>query len=129
MVLFLFIIMLLDLRAQELTKARTPMVVAGCIVPFLFMIQLAGVLHGSPDEESPALALKDAAASFEARPTIKGNLEKGALPDVHLVGETLFTECNFPLQVVGVLLLVATVGVVALSKKGSDRNPATPDKN
>jgi len=41
----------------------------------------------------------------------------GKLPDIHLIGHTLFTEYNFPLQILGVLLLVATVGVVVLSKK------------
>ncbi len=129
MVLFLFIIMLLDLKLPEKTGARVPMTIAGCIIPFLFMIQLVGVLQGGKNEKAQPLALTEAAVHFEARPTIKENLEKGALPDVHLVGNTLFTEYNFPLQVIGVLLLVATVGVVSLSKKGSDRKSATQDKN
>jgi len=34
-----------------------------------------------------------------------------------LIGQKLFTEYNFPLQVIGILLLVATVGCVSLSKK------------
>jgi len=129
MVLFLFIIMLLDLKLPEKTKARVPMMIAGCIVPFLFMIQLVGILQGTQNEESRPLALREAAVHFEARPTIKANLEKESLPDAHLIGNTLFTEYNFPLQVIGVLLLVATVGVVSLSKKGLDRNPATRDRN
>ena len=39
------------------------------------------------------------------------------LVDVHRIGELLFSHYWFPVQVVGVLLLVATVGVVVLSKK------------
>ena len=39
------------------------------------------------------------------------------LPDVHIVGQTLFTGYNLPLQILGVLLLVSTVGVVVLSKR------------
>jgi NADH:ubiquinone oxidoreductase subunit 6 (subunit J) len=39
------------------------------------------------------------------------------LPDVHIIGQTLFTGYNLPLQILGVLLLVATVGVVVLSKR------------
>ena len=46
--------------------------------------------------------------------------EDGRLPDVHLIGRTLFTEYNLPLQILGVLLLVATVGVVVLSKKQAE---------
>ena len=53
----------------------------------------------------------------------------GSLPDVHLIGRKLFTEYNFPLQVIAVLLLVATVGCVALSKKtSSSKDGAKPDK-
>jgi NADH-quinone oxidoreductase subunit J len=39
---------------------------------------------------------------------------------VHLIGHTLFTQYNLPFQIVGVLLLVATVGVVTLSKKQAE---------
>lgn len=129
MVLFLFIIMLLDIKVQVRSEARIPVAIAGCIIPFLFMIQLVGILQSSDDPALPPLKLKAAAAHFENRPAIRENLAKEKLPDVHLIGETLFTEYNFPLQVIGVVLLVATVGVVSLSKKGSDHNPANPDKN
>jgi hypothetical protein len=37
--------------------------------------------------------------------------------DVHRIGELLFGTYWFPVQIVGVLLLAATVGVVVLSKK------------
>ena len=33
------------------------------------------------------------------------------------VGMTLFTDYNLPFQVIGVLVLVATIGVVVLSKR------------
>ncbi len=37
--------------------------------------------------------------------------------DVKAIGARLFTDFNLPFQIVGVLLLVATIGVVVLSKK------------
>jgi NADH-quinone oxidoreductase subunit J len=37
--------------------------------------------------------------------------------DVKLVGMTLFHSFGLPFEVVGVLLLVATVGVIVLSRK------------
>jgi NADH-quinone oxidoreductase subunit J len=37
--------------------------------------------------------------------------------DVHNVGMTLFSTHNLPLQVIGVLILVATIGVIVLSKR------------
>ena len=129
MVLFLFIIMLLDVKLEERVRIRPAILAAGVMVPILFMIQLTGVLQKTPDEASPPLDLQAAAEHFENRPAIRQNLENESLPDVHLVGNALFTRYNFPLQVVGVLLLVATVGVVTLSKKGSASRQPAPDKN
>jgi NADH-quinone oxidoreductase subunit J len=37
--------------------------------------------------------------------------------DVRNVGALLFTKYNLPFQVIGVLVLVATIGVVVLSKR------------
>ena len=42
------------------------------------------------------------------------------IDDVREVGMTLFSTHNLPFQVVGVLILVATIGVVALSKKQAE---------
>jgi len=129
MVLFLFIIMLLDVKVEERIKTRPAFLAAGVLIPVLFMIQLTGVLQQTPDEPHQPLDLKAAAKQFDDRPAIQQNLDAETLPDVHLIGNTLFTRYNFPLQVVGILLLVATVGVVALSKKGSARPQTTPENH
>ena len=132
MVLFLFIIMLLDVKFEERIKARTGFLAAGIVIPVLFMIQLTGVLQQTPDETSPPLALNDAAEHFAHRPAIQtalSNEESPTLPDVHLLGDILFSRHNFPLQVIGVLLLVATVGVVALSRKAAARPQPAPDNH
>ena len=50
---------------------------------------------------------------------IHQRLSDERLPDTHLVGNKLYTDYNFPLQMVAVLLLVATVGCVVLSKKNN----------
>jgi NADH-quinone oxidoreductase subunit J len=120
MVLFLFIIMLLDLKDEEKrTKALAP-VAAGISLVILFAVQLIGVLSRTTDKEAPELsasALAKAAEGFKEGGKIAATLNDGSLPDTHLIGHTLFTGYNLPLQILGVLLLVATVGVVALSKK------------
>lgn len=129
MVLFLFIIMLLDLKNEE--KAKKPLlpVAAGLLLVVLFGVQLAGVLARTPDKVAPALnqatlaeAAKTLISSNEIGPESKIAiaLNQGQLPDVHLIGHTLFTQYNFPLQILGVLLLVATVGVVVLSKRQAE---------
>lgn len=118
MVLFLFIIMLLDLK-DEVSRAK-PLapVAAGLSLVVLFVIQLVGMLSRTPDKQAPPLdanTLAGAASHFPENGRIAASLGDGRLPDVHLIGHTLFTEYNLPLQIVGVILLVATVGVVALS--------------
>ena len=119
MVLFLFIIMLLDLKVETHRKPKIGAVAAGFVLVIAFVIQLAGVLSSSPDKELPKLDLAAGAAHYQdISPKIANTLSADRkLPDVHIIGQTLFTEYNLPLQILGVLLLVATVGVVVLSKR------------
>lgn len=118
MVLFLFIIMLLDLKTEEKRSARVVPIVGGLGIVLAFTIQLLGVLSRSPDLEHKPLDLEKAAAAYaETSPGISEKLADDHLPDVNLIGDVIFTGYNLPLQIVGVLLLVATVGVVVLSKR------------
>src|SRR5882757_5162401 len=100
MVLFLFIIMLLDLKAEERRKIYLPGYVGGGLVSVAFIAQLWFILERFPvgDSAFPALAQEN-------------------VDDVRMVGTTLFTTHNLPFQVIGTLILVATVGVVVLSKR------------
>ncbi|RYD63618.1 MAG: NADH-quinone oxidoreductase subunit J [Verrucomicrobiaceae bacterium] len=123
MVLFLFIIMLLDLKDEQ--KAAKPLlpIAAGIALFAAFTVQLIGVLSRSPNKIAPVLdkqTLAAAASGFDANSKIAGALTEGKLPDVHLIGHTLFNGYNLPLQILGVLLLVATIGVVVLSKRQVD---------
>lgn len=124
MVLFLFIIMLLDLKDENKRSQNYVPLVAGLVLVGVFFIQLIGILSNKlPNQTLPALdkATLAAAASdftYDGKATkISAALSDGRLPDVHLIGHTLFTQYNFPLQIVGILLLVSTVGVVVLSKR------------
>lgn len=105
MVLFLFIIMLLDLRAEELRKINWLATSGGGLVAFVFFVQLFAVIG----------RLSDAGKPF---PPLSGS----QIDDVHNIGSLLFTQFNFPFQLIGVLVLVATIGVVVLSKRESRTN-------
>ncbi len=126
MVLFIFIIMLLDLKAGAKRAKPVVPIVAALTLAIAFIAQLAGVLSHTPDTAAPALdpaALAQASSELVDAGTIAATgkiataLNAGSLPDVHLIGRALFTDYNLPLQIIGVLLLVATVGAVTLSKK------------
>ncbi len=100
MVLFLFIIMLLDLKAEKLRKLNLPALVGGLGVSVVLLSVLLRVLAAFPQGDKPFPALSEAAND-----------------DVAGVGTVLFTDFNLPFQVIGAILLAATIGVVILSKK------------
>lgn len=133
MVLFLFIIMLLDIKAEQRRKLNLPAVIGGGLLVFVFTLQLASVLGNyQPGKRNMNSVALDLPAAVEARtaaglnvPTIDRELAAGKLPDVKLIGETLFTKYNFHLQIVGVLLLVATVGVIVISRR-EDKSAELP---
>lgn len=101
MVLFIFIIMLLNVPEEE--KKRFPLVsgvaAGGIALVMAGMIVMVLAKSGIGKAPFPALGADDGST------------------DVHHIGELLFGTYWFPVQVVGILLLVATVGVVVLSKK------------
>lgn len=131
MVLFLFIIMLMDIKTESSeTKPNMAAIAAGVAVAAILAVQVAtissqlSISSGSTDKEA-TLQLDKAAALWEAKgkenlPTISRDLRAGELPDAKLMGETLFSKYTFHLQVVGLLLLVSTVGVVTLSKRDKE---------
>lgn len=100
MVLFLFIIMLLDLRADRRRPVKLAAWAGGGIVVVGFLSVLTQVISSLPDagQTKPALA-------------------NPAVNDVAQVGFALFHNFNLPFQVIGVLLLVSIIGVVVLSRR------------
>ncbi len=145
MVLFIFIIMLLDLNDEKPVKFKSSSVVAGLIIPLLLVVQILGVIQTGSEgnkvefEEITNDSMRKSAEQFaqldkdevqlprEKQSAIYKSLthEKSPkLPDTNLIGHTIFKSYNYPLQVVGALLLVATIGVVILSKRSNKQAPA-----
>jgi NADH-quinone oxidoreductase subunit J len=100
MVLFLFIIMLLDLRAETRRKMKVVAVVGGSAVALAFFIQVYSVIGQLSAAKQPFPPLSSP-----------------KMDDVHSVGLLLFSNYNLPFQIIGVLVLVATIGVIVLSKR------------
>ena len=95
-VLFLFVIMLLDLKEEERRKIKKFGLIAG-------LISVGAIV---------AIFLKNLGATlfnFSSLPTLEG--------DTASLGKLLFTQYVLPFEVVSILLLVAMVGVIFLSKK------------
>jgi len=96
MVLFLFVIMLLDLRLEERRRIKKFAVAAGLISAGAIIAIFLKSLANAPLWADPS-------------PTLEG----GPIP----LGRLLFTQYLLPFEIVSVLLLVAVVGVVLLSKR------------
>jgi len=100
MVLFLFVIMLLDLKDEERRRVRgfagRLLLVTGPIVVLLIVLMFFKSLSNTA---LPAAPLNP--------------LEGATVP----LGKLLFTSYLLPFEIVSVLLLVAIVGVILLSKK------------
>ena len=100
MVLFLFIIMLLDLRAEERRRINWVASAGGFVVAFSLLVQILSVIGSTrmAKQNFPPLASQ-------------------SVDDVRNVGLLLFGNYNLPFQVIAVIILVATIGVIVLSKR------------
>jgi len=140
MVLFIFIIMLLDLNNEESVKFKSSTLIAGIGIPLFFTFQVLGVIQKGPEKhrgDFPKITTETMAKAAEGyafrddddkklpdseQSAIYKSLTHAKapkLPDTNLIGDTIFKNYNLPLQIMGVLLLVATVGVVVLSKRSN----------
>ena len=98
MVLFLFILMLLDLRPQSSRKPAWIPLSLGTLLALGFAAAVFRVVRAYGAHAMPALG-------------------PGPLRDTANMGRALFGASNLPLQILAVLVLAASIGVVVLSKK------------
>jgi len=97
MVLFLFIIMLLDLREEAKRPFRFGSFFVASVVSVLFLVALIRVTD----------SIKDRYAGIPV-----GNSD-----NITAIGNLLFTRYLLPFEVTSILLLVAMIGAILLSKK------------
>ncbi|HEY5233009.1 MAG TPA: NADH-quinone oxidoreductase subunit J [Verrucomicrobiae bacterium] len=95
-VLFLFVIMLLDLKEEARRKIKIYGMLAGLVSVGAILAIFLKSLHATN-------------LNAQSSPTIEGGTAA--------LGKLLFTQYVLPFEVVSVLLLVAMIGVILLSKK------------
>ena len=128
LVLFLFVVMMLDVKSEERNLSNLPRAIIGVVVAGVFagmITKAALLLPGATDGKCPVKVL--CCTDYEATPAAtvaEGELTGGALPelaqdnaDVKNLGETLFTQYNIPFVILSFALLAGTVGAVALGRK------------
>ena len=102
MVLFLFVIMLLDLKEEERRKIKMFSLIGGLVSVGAIVIIFLKAVDDS-----------------QTRRQCAGTMLEG---DTAALGKLLFTQYLLPFEIVSVLLLVAMVGVILLSKKDLEIN-------
>ncbi len=107
LVLFLFVIMLLNLRGEKIEQEKSPIPTATkLILSLLFFVELVMIFR-----------------QFSTTPTSEYITDAGwQFGDVVPVAELLFTKYLYPFELTSILLLVAIVGAVIMAKreKGED---------
>ncbi len=95
MVIFLFVIMLLNLKEEERRKIRWFSLLSGVVMVGAVAALIIMVMSG--------------AVPLAAQPAFEG--------DTQPLGKALFTQYLLPFEITSVLLLVGMMGVVILSRK------------
>lgn len=101
MVLFLFVIMLLNLSALPAPQSIDWKLGVAFVVAMVGLAQLVYVVARGLDLLPVPVAAEEAARTASAE----------------VIGRELFTRYVLPLEIIGVLLLVATIGAVMLAKR------------
>jgi NADH-quinone oxidoreductase subunit J len=112
MVLFLFVVMMLDINLEELRRGFWSYLPAGILVAGLMVAEMAMVLGG-----------KDLGLGTPvAHPADYSNIKE--------LGRLLYTDYVYPFELAAVLLLVAMVAAIALThrKRGDTRQMNVADQ-
>ena len=104
MVLFLFVIMLLNLRTTERFRLQwsVPKLLGGAVCLGI-LAQLIGVFN------SPAAVTGPQGVYTPARIADEGAIE--------IIGRILFTDYVLPFEIISILLMVAVIGAVLIAKR------------
>jgi NADH-quinone oxidoreductase subunit J len=103
MVLFLFVIMLLDIRRTEIAPSRVQLQKSlGILLGVIFFLETVLVLRSGVLKDMAAVAATPLAPEFGTAVAL---------------GRALFTGYLFPLQLAAVLLFIALIGAIVLSKR------------
>ncbi len=106
MVLFLFVVMMLDIHIDTVRKGFWKHFPLAATVGAVIALEMAAVLMGGfrgMDEPKPLVAVLDAAGQVVPYSNAKA------------LGKLLYTEYLFPVEIAAVILLVAMISAIALT--------------
>jgi NADH-quinone oxidoreductase subunit J len=117
MVLFLFVVMMLDVNFDKLRQGFRSYIPVGATVGILILVEMALVLIGGYMAPNAVVAPPPAPAGFS---------------NTRLLGMQIYTDYAYPFEIAAVILLVAIIAAIALThrKRRATRyqNPAAQVK-
>ncbi|MAY05746.1 MAG: NADH-ubiquinone/plastoquinone oxidoreductase chain 6 [Verrucomicrobiales bacterium] len=105
-VLFLFVIMLLDVKEEEKRQFQK----FGTFMGLISVIGLAAIIISTTNQTFTIANQSEAA-------TIKQTFNQSGSAETKPLGKLLFTEYVLPFEIISLLLLVAMLGCILLSKR------------
>ena len=109
MVLFLFVVMMLDINVATLREGFSGFLSVGALVAVLMLVAMGLIVGGD--------GLPEAGVSAAQTEPAVGN--------TRLLGRALFTEYIYPFEVAGAILLVAIIAAIGLTMR-KPRTQRTP---
>lgn len=112
MVLFLFVVMMLDINLTPLREGFMRFLPVGVIVAVLMVVSMGYVLKTAYEDATPQVA--------------------AVLPADHSntleLGKTLFTDFLYPFEIAGAILLVAIIAAISLTmREGKSKKTQKPE--
>jgi len=107
-VLFLFVVMMLDIRFAELREGFMQYLPVGGLIGLILLVEL--IMVGGSWALSPAV---EKARAFPAPPVDQ-------MTNTHAIGQILYTDYIYLFQGAGLVLLVAMIGAIVLTLRTRD---------
>lgn len=105
MVLFLFVVMMLDVNLEPLREGFTHYLPIGIVVGLLILVEIVLVI-----------------GSWHQGATEPAMLTANSVPNTEALGEVLYTTYVYPFEIAAVILLVAMIAAIALTMRPRRQN-------
>ena len=122
MVLFLFVVMMLDINLDVLRKDFRRFVPMATVVGAIIVIETALILwHGYGATVTPVHDVTAPGVGAPQGDFLRGVGAAAAMSNTRLIGKIIYTDYIFAFEIAGLVLLVAIIAAVALTaRQGKD---------
>lgn len=104
-VLFLFVVMMLNVNFAEMREGFLKYLPLGAAVALTIFIEFVFIMYGSFSSKNALAPVKDVILPSEE------------ISNTKAIGSILYTHYAFPFQMAGIILLIAMIGAIVLTKR------------